>query len=198
MPRPIPKELQKRVLRLSSAQLDLKSSSEAFRLFMATADRPSREHFFLSMVVSYARPFTQNFGIGPLTCEYPGFPDFENPDMNLRHHRLIDLRNQFASHSSIYGTRVALMTPGAQHEEPEGLVLSYKFGSRFARRSFAREEYAQWLHEAVFALLDRVRTDADFLAAKVAAQYLSLGETRYLETKHDDFWSVPPAAQSPD
>ena len=88
-------------------------ASEAFHLFMATDNEGARYHFFLSMVLAYCRPFTENNGIGSLQCEYPSFPNFSDTDMNLRHQRMIDLRNKFLGHSSIEGTKVYLLAPGA-------------------------------------------------------------------------------------
>jgi len=44
------------------------------------------------MVLAYCRPFTMNEGIGSLRGEYPAFPDFSDADMNLRHKRMMDLR----------------------------------------------------------------------------------------------------------
>ena len=65
------------------------------------------------MVIAYGRPFTENHGIGSLRCEYPSFPDFPDADMNLRHQRMMDLRNKLLGDSSIEGIKVWLLAPGA-------------------------------------------------------------------------------------
>jgi len=36
------------------------------------------------MVLAYYRPFTENYGIGSLRCEYPSYPDFADAEMNER------------------------------------------------------------------------------------------------------------------
>src|SRR5882672_5261871 len=99
MPRPIPKSSQKRLLRMMSARADLTYSTDAFHRLMATEDDEGRYHLFLSMVLAYCRPFTENDGIGSLRCEYPNFPDFPDVEMNRRHKRMVDLRNRFLGHS---------------------------------------------------------------------------------------------------
>src|SRR3974390_2144789 len=97
----IPLSSQKRLLRLISARTDMQYASDAFQRFKTTADEGARYHLFLAMVIAYCRPFTENYGIGSLLCEYPSFPDFADADMSLRHKRLMDLRNKFLGHSSI-------------------------------------------------------------------------------------------------
>jgi len=72
----IPLSSQKRLLRLISAKTDMEYASRAFERFKQTSDEGERYDFFLSMVVGYCRPFTENHGLGSLLCEYPKFPDF--------------------------------------------------------------------------------------------------------------------------
>ena len=109
MSNPIPLSAQKRLLRLISARTDMMYADDAFRHFMLTSDESARHHLFLAMVLAYCRPFTENYGIGSLRCEYPAFPDFPDADMNLRHKRFLDLRNKLLGHSSIEGTKVLLV-----------------------------------------------------------------------------------------
>ena len=95
-------------LRLASARLDVSYSLEAYEMLTHLDPKSSPfYHSAVSMAVSYGRPFTANNGLGSLFVEYPNFPDFEDSELNLRHHRLIDLRHKFMAHSSSEGTRIS-------------------------------------------------------------------------------------------
>jgi|SRR6266536_161991 len=126
----IPKSSQKRLLRLVSARADMEYSTEAFRLFQAAWGTPADYHFFLSMVVCYCRPFTQGRGIGSILCEYPDYPDFPDPEMNTRHQRMMDIRHNFSSHSSIEGTRAYLLAPQSLHPATRGFKKIFITRSR--------------------------------------------------------------------
>ena len=131
-------------------------------------------------VVSYRRPFTENQGIGGLACEYPKYPDFENADMNRRHDRMIDLRNTLYGHSSIKGTTVFLLAPGAL--SPATGEMAVGNGHAVAKLSFDHPVFVPWLHEVVTAL--KCRLEADIIEAKqtIVAKYLGAKECRKLDS----------------
>jgi hypothetical protein len=91
----IPGSSQKRLLRLISARADVRYSQNAYRMLEAAQDPDLRYCAFLTMVVSYGRPFTSNNGIGSLLCEFPDYPQFSISDAAIRHQRMMDLRNKF-------------------------------------------------------------------------------------------------------
>src|SRR5439155_23733723 len=109
----IPLSAQKRLLRLISARADMEAASRSFDRYARAPDAGEQDDYFLAMVVAYCRPFTENHGLGNLLVEYPRFPDFPDADLNLRHKRMCDLRHRFLSHSSLEGTKVRLLGPGA-------------------------------------------------------------------------------------
>ena len=162
---------QKRLLRLISARTDMQYASDGFRRFVETKDEGTRHQLFLVMVVAYCRPFTENYGIGSLLCEYPVFPDFPDADMNLRHKRFIDLRNNFLSHSSIEGTKVHLLAPGAISPASGGTAVGY--GYAVEKLVFSEEPaFVSGLHDLVVRLSRRLDDDMKVAATKVGSSYL--------------------------
>src|SRR5437773_2631184 len=126
----IPESSQKRLLRLISARADMEYSTESFRLFQAASGTAADYHFFLSMVVCYCRPFTQSHGIGSILCEYPDYPDFPDREMNTRHQRMMDIRHNFSSHSSIEGTRAYFLAPQSLHPDTKKIQKIFITRSR--------------------------------------------------------------------
>lgn len=190
MPRPIPKSSRKRLLRLVSARADVDYAKESYQLFQATDSEPARYHLFLSMVVCYCRPFTESSGIGSLRCEYPDYPDFADPLMNVRHQRMLYIRHKFLGHSSIDGSQVLLLAPGSQHPASGENVTTYHYA--IAKRQFARPEYAGWLFELVSALATRLDADLRAVCHELGSRYVARGTTYEIDTGRDDFsWTVP-------
>ena len=186
MSTPIPVSSQKRLLRLISARTDMKYASDAFRRFMEVSDEGTKDHLFLAMVVAYCRPFTENYGIGSLLCEYPGFPDFADADMNLRHKRFMDLRNKFLSHSSIEGTKVHLLAPGAISPASGGTAVGY--GYAVEKLVFSEERgFVSELHDLVVELSRRLDEDIRVVAREVGSNYLHNGEVYQLDTGKKPF-----------
>jgi hypothetical protein len=181
----IPRSPQKRLLRLISARADTDYASEAFQAFQAAHATPIAYHLFLSMVVCYCRPFTESRGIGSLLCEYPDYPDFPDADMNVRHQRMIDIRNNFLGHSSIEGSEVFLLAPGSQHPGT-GETCSH-FNYAVAKRHFLHPEYAPWLHQVVEALSARLDDDLRTVTKEIGEAYLRDGGTYKLDTGTDKF-----------
>ena len=163
-------------------------AAEAFHLFMVVKDEGPKYHLVLSMVLAYCRPFTENYGIGSLLCEYPSFPDFANADMNLRHQRMMDLRNKFLGHSSIEGTKVWLLAPGAI--SPATGQSSVGYGYAVAKLSFSDPNFVAWLYELVDALAKRLAMDISVVAKEVGSNYLKNSEIYLLDTGERPFeWS---------
>ena len=182
----IPLSSQKRLLRLMSARTDMQYASDAFRCFKQTDDEGARYHLLLAMVVAYCRPFTENYGIGSLVCEYPSFPDFADADMNLRHKRLMDLRNKFLGHSSIEGTKVHLLAPGATSPVTGEKAVGY--GWAVAKLIFSEETgFVSELHDIVVALSLRLDGDIRTVAKEVGSTYLQNGEVFQIETGKKPF-----------
>lgn len=188
MPAAIPSTSQKRLLRLISARTDLEFASDAFRRFEVANHEDARYHFLLSMVLAYCRPFTENYGIGPLNCEYPSYPDFSDADMNLRHHRMMDLRNKFLGHSSIEGTKVWLFAPGAVSPATGETAAGY--GYAVAKLGFLDPRFVLWLHAVVNALAGRLAADINLVSKEIGSNYLKNGELYLLDTGKKPFeWS---------
>jgi len=163
----------------------MKFASDAFQRFMAVNDDDAKHDFFLSMVIAYGRPFTENFGIGSLICEYPSFPDFPYADMNLRHKRIMDLRNKILGHSSIEGTKVWLLAPGATSPATGEMAVGY--GYAIAKLVFTEPDFVSELHDIIKVLANRLDADIRIVSKEVGSNYLKYGETCLLDTGKKPF-----------
>ena len=67
---------EKKLIRLISAFSDMSDSVKAARLIMEGVPGDLYPHLFLSMVVAYGRPFTENRGVGRIQGDYPKVPRF--------------------------------------------------------------------------------------------------------------------------
>ncbi len=148
--------VSKRLLRLISARYDMYNGLEAYAAFKELVGTTAGEHSFFAMAVAYGRPFTNNHGLGTIKCEFPDYPDFKEPDMILRHQRLLDLRNKFIAHSSLEGTRVLVVPPGIP--DPGTSVVRGHFEYYTGKRTFFEPAFAAWLVEVVLAFKARLDT----------------------------------------
>jgi hypothetical protein len=186
----IPKASQKRLLRLISARVDMEYASEAFHLFQAASGTAADYHLFLSMVVSYCRPFTQSHGIGSILCEYSDYPDYSDAEMNRRHQRMMDIRHKFGSHSSVEGTRVFLLAP--QSTDPATGTVCSEFSYAVQKRHFLHPQFAPWLCQVVQAFAARLAADIRIVTKEVGSNYLDEGQVYELENGVDHFSWTPP------
>jgi hypothetical protein len=144
---------------------------------------------FLSFVVSYCRPFTENSGLGNLGLEFPNYPE-ELPlsDAKVRHSRMMDLRNKFLSHSSLEGTKVVLLSSGAVDPGTGNTVKSYSWN--IAKREFLDQRYADWLVQIVDSLSEKLTDLIESETTRLSERFLGIGEVREIPTPADDFtWS---------
>jgi hypothetical protein len=176
----IPQRLQKRLLRMISARADADSSTNAFSRYSAASDEDAQYHFFTSMVLAYCRPFTENFGLGSLLCEYPSYPDYPDEEMNVRHQRMMDLRNTILGHSSIQGTKIWLLAPGAV--SPFTGQTAHDFRYAVGKLTFHRSEYVSWLHDIVTALVKKLDPAILSMSQEIGSQYLTNGEVFEMDT----------------
>src|SRR5208282_941145 len=102
---------EKKLIRLISAYADIKNSIRAGESLIEGVPEDFFEDIFLSFVMSYWRPFTENQGVGCIVCDYPNYPTFGDSEMSVRHSRMMDLRNKFLAHSSAEGTRFFVIPP---------------------------------------------------------------------------------------
>ncbi len=161
-------------------------ASDAFKWFMATKDEGAKPHLFVAMVLAYCRPFTENYGLGPLRHEYPSFPDFPDPEMNLRHQRMLDIRNKLLAHSSIEGTKVWLLAPGAV--SPKNGEKAVGYGYAVAKLVFSEPpSYVLWLHEAVNEVKQRLDSGISQITNMVGSKHLKTGEIVLLDTGKQPF-----------
>ena len=189
----IPKGSRTRLLRLISARADLDYATEAYHLLQGIELTALRYHVFVSLVLAYCRPFTESKGIGSLLCEYPDYPDFEDDEMNVRHQRMLDIRNEFLGHSSLHGTQAFLLAPGAKNPATGDTIAAHHYA--VARRQFLKPEFIQWLGPIIDALANRLNNSLRAVCAEVGAAYLSPEEVFELDKSHESFaWSIPKKA----
>ena len=179
------KNVRNKLLRLISARADIDYSCSAFKLFDSSENPIIEYHALLAMVVCYCRPFTENFGLGNLKCEIPECADIPLKDAQIRHQRMMDLRNKFMSHSSIEGTKVVLLAPGAT--DPGTYKVARGHSWNIAKREFIRREFAVWLFELVDALRVRLDEDIERTLLEVDPRKFDASGCFWLETPADDF-----------
>jgi hypothetical protein len=144
-------------------------------------------HAAVSMAVSYGRPFFESNGVGRLFEEYPSYPDFADPKMNLRHHRLFDLRNKFMAHSSCEGTKVMILPPGSKN--PASGEVVDRYDHLVGKRSFGNVRFYDWLKDVAIELKSRLDGAVRKRLAEIGAD---LKEPTEMETGYDDFeWTRP-------
>lgn len=185
MSKPMAKNVQKKILRLLSARADIDYSCSAFKMFEGSDNPTIRYHALLAMVVSYCRPFTENFGLGNLKCEFPDYADIPLEDAQIRHQRMMDLRNKFLSHSSIEGAKVILLAPGAIDRRAQKVGRDYSWN--IAKRGFIRREISVWLFELVDALRVKLDEEIGKTLRKVDPRQFDASGRLWLETPADDF-----------
>lgn len=176
---------QKKLVRLVSALSDMLESVQAANLLVRGVPDDLYGHLFLSMVVAYGRPFTENQGVGRIQCDYPRYPDFGDSEMPIRHSRLLDLRNKFLAHSSAEGTRVQIIPPGVPN--PLGKPPQQTFTFIMGKRTFADARYIEWLRVAPEAFGRRLYSDIDQLLQQAFGAQTSLTAPFELPTGHENF-----------
>lgn len=191
MPREIRIRQQKKLLRLISARADMEYALKAYAKYKMSADGDERYSHFLTFVVSYCRPFTENSGLGNLDVEFPTYPQELNLDQaSLRHQRMLDLRNKFLSHSSLEGSKVVLLAPDAIDPGTGMTVGGYKWN--IAKREFLDECFTDWLVEIARTLTAKLDAMVEAFVAEVGLRHLDPAEVRYLDTPVDSFqWTTP-------
>jgi hypothetical protein len=138
---------QKKLVRLISALSDISESVRAADFLGEDTPEPLWQHLFVSMVVAYGRPFTENYGVGRIECDYPNYPDFGDSDMPRRHSQLLDLRNKFLAHSSAEGTRVIVFSPGVLNPLAKKPRAGFDFN--IGKRVFPDANFVKWLRAAL-------------------------------------------------
>lgn len=176
---------QKKLVRLISALSDMSDSIHAADFLMDGAPEELYQHFFLSMVVAYGRPFTENHGVGRIQCDYPTYPDFGDAEMPVRHARLLDLRHKFLAHSSAEGTRVQVIPPGVAN--PLGVAPKSTFDFNIGKRTFQDIRYVEWLRVAPATFKSRLHSDINQLLADSFGGDSGLDVPFELPTGHENF-----------
>ena len=153
-----------KLVRLISARSDMAEALEAWSMFTAFRGHPSAAYLFTAMVIAYGRPFVESYRVGRIQCDYPNFPDFSDDEMNVRHRRMIDLRNKFLAHSSAEGTRVMVIPPHVAN--PHTGVARETYDHNIGKRTFLHPEFASWLIEVAYAFKGRLESDISQLMSR--------------------------------
>jgi hypothetical protein len=164
-----------RLLRLVSAQRDMTYALSAYEAFKNATTDAERYHFLLSMVVSYGRPFTENRGIGNLEVDNRSFPDYDDSKMNLRHHRLLEIRHRFLAHSSADGTAIQVIPPGLPNPNTGETIASWSLN--VGKREFLRPEFVAWLVDIIAHLNARLMVDINRLLPLCSANEVTSFKT---------------------
>jgi hypothetical protein len=112
------------------------------------------------------------------------------PEMNLRHQRMMDIRNNFLGHSSIEGSKVFLLSPGSKHPATGDTMTMFYYA--VAKRQFSHPEFAAWLYQVVDALFRRLHDDIRAVAKEIGATHLKETEIYEFDTGADAFEWTPP------
>lgn len=177
---------EKKLIRLISAVSDVDECLTASEALIAGAPDPLFNHLFVSMVVSYGRPFTENYGAGRIQNEYPNFPDELDSaeDLRQRHNRLIDMRDKFLAHSSVEGTQVIIIPPGVPN--PLGIPAKPVFDFNVGKRRFGRVEFVEWLRILPLTFQHKLMADIQELLVALFGKR-NLTEVFELKTGYEAF-----------
>ena len=185
-------------LRLASARADVYYARQAYTMIQQCPSKEVMLHLFTSMVTSYCRPFTENYGLGSLFIEYPDYPDFEDPMMNLRHSRMMDVRNKFLSHSSVEGTRLLVIPPNVINPMNERARSTWDYN--IAKRHFVQPKqrpFIDWLAPLCDELGTRLDRDVDIALTALGNRKRIFDRTFEIDTGADAFqWSIPDLEQA--
>ena len=110
--------------------------------------------------------------------------------MNVRHQRMMDIRNNFLGHSCIEGSNVFLLSPGSKHPETGDKMTVYYYA--VAKRQFLHPEFSAWLYQLVDALFRRLDEDIRTVSKEIGATYLKEAEMYQFATGVDAFVWTPP------
>lgn len=177
---------EKKLIRLISAFSDMRASIDAANLLLRGVPDEVYEHLFLGMVVAYGRPFTENYGVGRIQCDYPNYPkDCGDVEMSDRHNRLLDLRNKFLAHSSAEGTRIEITPPGIAY--PAGASPRPKFSFHIGKRVFSNIDFVGWLRGAPNTFGKRLHSDIERLLEQTFTDRPGLTAPFELLTGHENF-----------
>jgi hypothetical protein len=176
---------RKKLVRLISAFSDMCSSVEAANLLLEGVPEKFHGHLFLSMVVAYGRPFTENYGVGRIQRDYPNYPDAADSDMRDRHTRLLDLRNKFLAHSSAEGTRIQIVPPGVAN--PIGTAIQANFSFNMGKRTFGETYFVEWLRVAPDTFKKQLYSDIQRLLQDTFNAEPDLTAPFELLTGHENF-----------
>lgn len=85
--------------------------AERFQKEVTDFSSPLYYPLFVSIVVCYGRPFSENKPFGPLKGKWS---EFKNSNFAQMHENLLELRNQVVAHSDMKVRQVQLIPPGCE------------------------------------------------------------------------------------
>jgi hypothetical protein len=186
-------KLEKQFLRFASARADVHYACQAYKLIQQCQFEKIVLHLFTSMVVSYCRPFTENNGVGSLAVEYPNYPDYDDPMMNLRHSRMIDMRHKFLSHSSVEGTRLLIIPPEVTNPLNQSIQTDWQYN--IGKRQFvqpSQRPFIDWIAPICDALGERLDRKVHDLLPLIGEQHRINDKTFEIDTGAECFqWTIP-------
>jgi len=186
-------KIEKKFLRFASARADIHYARQAYQLIQQCSFEKITFHLFTSMVISYCRPFTENMGVGTLSVEYPDYPDYNDSEMNLRHSRMMDLRNKFLSHSSVEGTKLRIIPPKVNN--PQNQLKRTGWDYNIGKRHFVQPRQRvliDWIAPICDALGERLDKKIHELLPKIGGQHGITDRIFEIDTGAELFqWTIP-------
>jgi hypothetical protein len=105
--------MKKELYQLAVARSDIASAMDTCDLMIKNVRHLGNDLYqplFHAIVIAYARPFTRNKPLGPLSAEWP---NFSNSDFQETHAELIKARHKFIAHSDEEVRRVEIFPHGS-------------------------------------------------------------------------------------
>jgi hypothetical protein len=186
---------QKKLSRLISAYYDMHRANEtAERILNLPPDFPRAddvaEDLMIVFVISYARPFTQNSGVGWILTEYPNHPEFGDAETKTAHERIMYVRNNLYAHANRENLGVKIIPPGVTN--PDTGRVRDVFDFNIGKRSFIKREYIEWLARVPFEFSKILRRDIDALIEELFKPQNPTAAFE-LQTGYEHFaWGNPP------
>lgn len=116
------KKTCKELHKLAIARLDIFQAQQACeKMIDKVADMGDDLYYplFVTTVICYARPFTQNNVYGRLGSRWERFPNKILTDMHIQ---LLDARNKFVAHSDANARRTEIIPPGYSYSGTDRIV----------------------------------------------------------------------------
>ena len=153
-------EKKKDLYKLLIARSDLVASSRACKLMLESVDDIGHDLYyplFSSIIICYARPFTNNEPYGALSKKWVKFND---PRLQEVHDKIMSARHELIAHSDLKARKAFIVTPG--YPVGNKNLKSGEIGTQISMYFFPIQ-FFNFVHETATDLLKRIGSEIERL-----------------------------------